>query len=483
MKKEVCFVSIIIFLLAASVDSFAAGQLTAQASDTTGSRTQIRISANDVNNLFGFQFDVSYNPQVLSFYSVDYNGFVQAIGTSNSFCPADTLETFESGKARNIVCSLLGEKPANIPGLPLATVTFNVVSSGASDINLENVIISDINSQSINVTYGTPAAVFSVCTTAACYDNAACDDKDSATLDLCLNPGQCTASCSHALQIMLCSNGLITSQCSCGQSVYSSGYCCNGSYLAPIDCNDYDSCTVDNTYFNATSCTLQCVNTPIEGCSTGPYCGNNICESGENRKNCRTDCTKGGGGGTSQCGNGICESGENWRSCLIDCPKGKAAGEVTNNAEYGLIPLVITAQGSQGFEALINDFFITKPTVGMPSKIKFSAVHTFESADDFTVQVHILKDSELVFFSEKRITGLEPGKSVSIGFDDRWVPETEGRYYVVAILSTPDKEVNYDVKYFTYEATKAPENILVIAAAGICLIAIAIYFYLRKRRL
>lgn len=56
---------------------------------------------------------------------------------------------------------------------------------------------------------------------------------------------------------------------------------------------------------------------------TGPTCGNNLCEVGENSANCSTDCGLPTAVATSipetTCGDGFCDAGENSANCSLDC--------------------------------------------------------------------------------------------------------------------------------------------------------------------
>lgn len=43
------------------------------------------------------------------------------------------------------------------------------------------------------------------------------------------------------------------------------------------------------------------------------FCGNGLCEAGENAMSCPKDC------GFVVCGNGLCEAGESSATCPVDC--------------------------------------------------------------------------------------------------------------------------------------------------------------------
>lgn len=56
-----------------------------------------------------------------------------------------------------------------------------------------------------------------------------------------------------------------------------------------------------------------------DDCSSGPICGNGVCDAGEDSAHCLIDCP-----GIAVCGNGTCETGEHWGNCPADCSMGSA---------------------------------------------------------------------------------------------------------------------------------------------------------------
>ncbi len=98
--------------------------------------------------------------------------------------------------------------------------------------------------------------------------------------------------------------------CSCGNGLCQSGETrCN----CPSDCSATfcgDGCCGGGE--NAGNCPADC--------GGGPVCGNFACESGENRCNCPSDC------GATFCGDGCCGGGENAGNCPADCGGGPVCG-------------------------------------------------------------------------------------------------------------------------------------------------------------
>ncbi|MCD6497235.1 MAG: PPC domain-containing protein [Deltaproteobacteria bacterium] len=71
--------------------------------------------------------------------------------------------------------------------------------------------------------------------------------------------------------------------------------------LNPMNCNQNGTC---DPYETAQSC--------ASDCSQDSFCGNLVCEPGENEGSCAQDCF---------CGNGTCDPSETSDSCPSDCPQ------------------------------------------------------------------------------------------------------------------------------------------------------------------
>jgi len=63
-----------------------------------------------------------------------------------------------------------------------------------------------------------------------------------------------------------------------------------------------------------------------------------------------------------------------------------------------------------------------------------------------TIQLHIFKEDKLVFATEKSTALLDGGRTYIIEFDEAWLPEVSGNYNVTIILSTSNKELNFDIQ-------------------------------------
>jgi len=119
-----------------------------------------------------------------------------------------------------------------------------------------------------------------VCRYPACILDEDCDDFNPLTVDVCLDPSSCAASCTSVICSVECSSD--------------------------ADCDDSDSCTSDNCS-NPGICSSNCSNNQIISCMPGDGC----CPAGCNANN-DSDCS-------TSCGNDVCESGECDAGCSEDC--------------------------------------------------------------------------------------------------------------------------------------------------------------------
>jgi len=113
-----------------------------------GELVTVEIKVKDVQNLFGIQLDVRYDPKVLSFVSAEEGDFLSSDGAPTFFNPpADD----GAGTASGLAVSRLG----NVSGLSgegtIAKVTFKVKSHLQSSIELANVLASDPNANEISM--------------------------------------------------------------------------------------------------------------------------------------------------------------------------------------------------------------------------------------------------------------------------------------------------------------------------------------------
>ena len=106
----------------------------------------LNISLSSVANLYGFQFDMTYNSSVLDVLSVSEGSFLKSQGST--FWIAPDIST--PGLIKNAVCSLVQNVGTNGNSGILANVTFRIKNQSSypqiSILSLTNVKLSDINS-------------------------------------------------------------------------------------------------------------------------------------------------------------------------------------------------------------------------------------------------------------------------------------------------------------------------------------------------
>ena len=269
MKKPV----IVFFVLLFASSVFGAGNINAVVSSqqlTVGQTVDVNVVAANVNNLYGYQFDLNFKSSILSYNSITFTKLLGNLSSpSEQFCTDSSDWTFAPGHVGKVACTrtIAGEiNPANGA---LATVKLNVIGQGVSDLNLYNGLVSNSNAQNVSVTVTLPSANVSSCgSPIACFNDAGCNDSNSLTTDICVNAGTCSAQCSNVV-LDSCPSGPVSEPCLCGTQPVSSGFCCSGIVTNPCilnsDCPDSVTCTIDQCNAPST-CSASCSNAPINNC-------------------------------------------------------------------------------------------------------------------------------------------------------------------------------------------------------------------------
>jgi hypothetical protein len=121
------------------------------ASSTTnvGSAVNLNVNISNVSNLFAFQFDIGFNPSVLSASSVSEGPFLLSGGTT-AFVPGTTDNL--AGTISFTADSLVGAIPGVSGDGVLATLQLLPLAIGTSPMSLSNITLLDSNFNSIDFT-------------------------------------------------------------------------------------------------------------------------------------------------------------------------------------------------------------------------------------------------------------------------------------------------------------------------------------------
>ena len=104
------------------------------------------------------------------------------------------------------------------------------------------------------------------CIAVACASDLDCSDGDLCTDESCLSPGTCAATCDYVEPV--CSGAAADSCCPAGCDWTTDVDCsCDPMCSLDSDCADGDACTAD-LCVDAGQCAATCVNDPIPGCQT-----------------------------------------------------------------------------------------------------------------------------------------------------------------------------------------------------------------------
>lgn len=162
--------------------------LVAEKTVKVGDVFTVPIDVSDVNDLFGFQFDLSYDSSVLEFVSIEEGSFLNRGGTVATFC-IDAEVT--PGLIRNAACVVQEPTAGGASGSgTLMLVTFKALKKGATSLVLSNALLSDSNSDPISFTANDGKVTVTDGTGDPCSDGKCETSVDCS----CANYGDCTAS-------------------------------------------------------------------------------------------------------------------------------------------------------------------------------------------------------------------------------------------------------------------------------------------------
>jgi len=131
---------------------------------STGSSATLDVNISDVTDLYGFQFDLSFAPSILSANGTTEGPFLPSGGTT-FFVPGTIDNT--NGTISTTADTLIGAISGVNGGGTLAFVTFTALAAGTSSIDLSNVLLIDsgfnpidtsLESGSVIVTSGASAS-------------------------------------------------------------------------------------------------------------------------------------------------------------------------------------------------------------------------------------------------------------------------------------------------------------------------------------
>jgi len=110
------------------------------ATPALGSLFDVSIGIVDVADLYAFQFDIGFDPLILSAQSITEGSFLPDGGTT-FFIPG--IIDNGIGTITFTADTLIGAVPGVLGDGLLATISFKAISSGTSDVSLSEVILLD----------------------------------------------------------------------------------------------------------------------------------------------------------------------------------------------------------------------------------------------------------------------------------------------------------------------------------------------------
>jgi Cohesin domain/PEP-CTERM motif len=134
--------------------------ITGPSSSVWGQSFSLNIVASDVSDLYGYQFDVTFNPATFSSTGVTEGSFLATAGST--FFSGGTVDN-TAGTLSFVFDTLLGPGPGATGSGVLATLDFTTIGAGSGTFALANVSVLNsslgdiaVGTQSLNVVAAVP---------------------------------------------------------------------------------------------------------------------------------------------------------------------------------------------------------------------------------------------------------------------------------------------------------------------------------------
>lgn len=113
---------------------------------SNGDTFAVEVKVSDASDLYGFQFDIEYDPNILQYEKIEEGNFLSKNGADTTY-PINP--EISSGLLKNIVNTRLGPiAGVNDEGV-LETITFTALGTGTSEIKISNIRFVDSNAEII----------------------------------------------------------------------------------------------------------------------------------------------------------------------------------------------------------------------------------------------------------------------------------------------------------------------------------------------
>jgi hypothetical protein len=126
-----------------------------------GSIFDVNLTINNVQGLYGWNLNLTWNPKVLNLTNIDEGSFLSDIGqTFYTWAPSLSLQNRSNGFIQSVAAVMLGteKKTASGSGI-LATITFEVLNSGVSPISIDGSQLAPALTTTLDVSQRIPATI------------------------------------------------------------------------------------------------------------------------------------------------------------------------------------------------------------------------------------------------------------------------------------------------------------------------------------